>query len=57
MEWAKISTLINEATETTDVTRVKEIIEEIQKDETVNPHFIEAIQSGLSPKMFNKLYK
>ena len=29
----------------------------IQKDKTVNPHFIEAIQSGLAPEMFNKLYK
>lgn len=57
MEWAKISDLINEATETTEAARVREIIEEIQKDKTVNPHFIEAIQSGLSPEMFKKVFE
>lgn len=56
MDWEKIGDLINEATETTDPKRVKEIIKELQADETVNPHFVEAIQSGVSEEIFNELF-
>tara|TARA_R100000951_G_C2502392_1_gene137791 strand:- start:7 stop:180 length:174 start_codon:yes stop_codon:yes gene_type:complete len=56
MEWDKVIILINEAITTKKAERVKDIIKEIQADKETPPNVIEAIQSGLAPEMFNKLF-
>tara|TARA_R110001592_G_scaffold288048_1_gene556953 strand:+ start:795 stop:968 length:174 start_codon:yes stop_codon:yes gene_type:complete len=56
MDWDKVIILINEANTTKDEQKIKDIIKEIQADKETPPNVIEAIQSGLAPEMFNKLF-
>lgn len=56
MEWVKVMELLREAKASQEVNRVKEIIKIIQDDEETDPKVLEAIQSGLNPEMFKKVY-
>lgn len=57
MDWEKVTSLINEAIATKDEQRVKDIIKQIQADKETPLNVIEAIQSGLAPEMFKKVFE
>lgn len=56
MTFEESKKLVNEAINTKDPKRVRAIVEEIKEDELINPFIIEAIQSGITPEMFNKVF-